>query len=53
MKRYLSVGLFGLLSAYATFAPPNLVRVRVRVILVDQELSQKPVSAWALHGFVA
>jgi len=43
MKRYLSVGLFGLLSAYATFAPPNLVRVRVRVILVDQELSQKPV----------
>ena len=43
MKRYLSVGLFGLLSAYATFAQPNLVRVRVRVILVDQELSQKPV----------
>src|SRR5437899_276393 len=43
MKRYLSVVLFGLLSAYAAFAQPNLVRVRVRVILVDQELSQKPV----------
>ena len=43
MKRYLSVVLFGLLSAYATFAQPNLIRVRVRVILVDQELSQKPV----------
>ncbi len=43
MKRYLSVVLSGLLSANPTFAQPNLVRVRVRVILVDQELSQKPV----------
>src|SRR5436309_15322118 len=43
MKRYLSVVLFGLLSALATLAHPNLVKVRLRVILVDQELSQKPV----------
>src|SRR5437899_6478938 len=43
MKRYLSVVLFGLLSAYASFAQPNLARVRVRVILADQELRQKPV----------
>src|SRR5213080_968347 len=43
MKRYLSVVLFGLLSALATLAQPNLVKVRLRVILVDQELSQKPV----------
>lgn len=44
MKRYLSVVLLLLLaSACATLAQPNLVRVRVRVILVDQELTQKPV----------
>src|SRR6266852_4618978 len=43
MKRYLSVVLFGLVSALATPAQPNLVKVRVRVILVDQELTQKPV----------
>src|SRR5437870_8077522 len=43
MKRYLSVVLFGLLSALATLAHPNLVKFRLRVILVDQELSQKPV----------
>src|SRR5258708_6168858 len=43
MKRYLSVVLLGLVSASATLASPNLVKVRVRVILVDQELSQKPV----------
>jgi S1-C subfamily serine protease len=43
MKRYLSVFLLGLLSAYATLAQPNLVKVRVRVILVDQDLNQKPV----------
>src|SRR5882724_2169508 len=43
MKRYLSVILFGLVSASATLAQPNLVKVRVRVILVDQELTQKPV----------
>ena len=43
MKRYLSVVLLGLVSAWATPAQPNLVKVRVRVILVDQELSQKPV----------
>ena len=43
MKRYLSVVLLGLLSAYTTLGQPNLVKVRVRVILVDQELSQKPV----------
>src|SRR5467141_222089 len=43
MKRYLSVFLLGLVSAWATSAQPNLVKVRVRVILVDQELSQKPV----------
>src|SRR6266849_5542430 len=43
MKRYLSVILLGLVSAWATLAQPNLVKVRVRVILVDQELSQKPV----------
>jgi len=43
MKRYLSVVLFGLVSASATLAQPNLVKVRVRVILVDQELTQKPV----------
>src|SRR5882724_8804933 len=43
MKRYLSVILFGPVSASATLAQPNLVKVRVRVILVDQELTQKPV----------
>jgi hypothetical protein len=43
MKRYLSVVLLVLLSACATPAQPNLVKVRVRVILVDQELTQKPV----------
>src|SRR6266478_7408248 len=43
MKRYLSVLLLGLVSACAALAQPNLVKVRVRVILVDQELSQKPV----------
>src|SRR2546425_12002855 len=43
MKRYLSVVLFGLVSASGTLAQPNLVSVRVRVILVDQELNQKPV----------
>ncbi|GAC1615721.1 MAG: hypothetical protein NVS9B13_00240 [Candidatus Acidiferrum sp.] len=43
MKRYVSVVLFGLLSASTMLAQPNLVKVRVRVILVDQELNQKPV----------
>ncbi len=43
MKRYLAVILSLLASACATLAQPNLVKVRVRVILVDQELSQKPV----------
>src|SRR5258708_38276477 len=43
MKRYLSVFLFALLSAWAMPAPPNLVKVLVRVILVDQDLNQKPV----------
>ena len=43
MKRYLSVVLLGLVSAWATSANPNLVKVRVRVILVDQDLNQKPV----------
>jgi S1-C subfamily serine protease len=43
MKRYRSVVLLALLSAYATLALPNLVKVRVRVILVDQDLNQKPV----------
>src|SRR5260370_41719178 len=43
MKRYLSVFLFALVSAWATPAQPNLVKVRVRVILVDQDLNQKPV----------
>ena len=44
MKRYLSViSLLLLAPAYATLAQPNLVKVRVRVILVDQELTQKPV----------
>ena len=43
MKRYLAVILSLLVSACATLAQPNLVKVRVRVILVDQELTQKPV----------
>src|SRR5260370_11858361 len=43
MKRYLSVLLLGLVSACAALAQPNSVKVRVRVILVDHELSQKPV----------
>src|SRR2546428_2634564 len=43
MKRYLSVVLLGLLSVCLTLAQPNLVKVRVRVILVDQDLNQKPV----------
>src|SRR5438874_602439 len=43
MKRYLSLVLLGLVSACAASAHPNLVRVRVRVILVDQDLNQKPV----------
>src|SRR5437879_3350166 len=43
MKRYPSVVLLAILSAYATLAQPNLVKVRVRVILVDQDLNQKPV----------
>src|SRR5713101_232142 len=43
MKRSLSVILVLLASACAALAQSNLVKVRVRVILVDQELSQKPV----------
>src|SRR5260370_3607937 len=43
MKRYLSVFLLGLVSAWTTSAQCNLVKVRVRVILVDQDLNQKPV----------
>ena len=43
MNRYLSVFLLGLVSAWTTSAQPNLVKVRVRVILVDQDLNQKPV----------
>ncbi len=43
MKRYLSLVLLGLVSAWATSAHPTLVKVRVRVILVDQDLNQKPV----------
>src|SRR5260370_1330982 len=43
MKLHMSAVLFALLSVSATQAQPNLVKVRVRVILVDQELSQKPV----------
>ena len=43
MKRYLSLVLLGLVSACAASAHPYLVRVRVRVILVDQDLNQKPV----------
>src|SRR5712691_5678512 len=43
MKRYRSVLLLGLLSVYPALAQPNLVKVRVRVILVDQDLNQKPV----------
>src|SRR5882724_9690677 len=43
MKRSLSVVLLGLVSASVTQAQPNLVKVRVRVILVDQELNQKAV----------
>ena len=35
--------LFALLFVSATQAQPNLVKVRVRVILVDQELNQKAV----------
>lgn len=43
MQRSLSLILVLFASACATLAQPNLVKVRVRVILVDQELSQKPV----------
>src|SRR5438552_18154637 len=43
MKRYLLLVLFGLVSALAASAYPSLVIVRVRVILVDQDLNQKPV----------
>src|SRR5260370_223256 len=43
MKRYLSVVFLGLFSACGTLGQPNLVKGRIRVILVDQELSQKPV----------
>jgi len=43
MKRYLSIVLLALVSASVTLPTPNLVKVRVRVILVDQDLNQKPV----------
>ena len=43
MKRSLSLILVLLASSCAALPQPNLVKVRVRVILVDQELSQKPV----------
>src|SRR5258705_1608343 len=43
MKRSLSLILMLLSSSCAALPQPNLVKVRVRVILVDQELSQKPV----------
>src|SRR5437899_1108441 len=46
MKRYLSLVLLGLVSALAASAHPNLVKVRVRVLLVDHNLNQKPVPCY-------
>jgi len=43
MRVRISAALFALLFVSATQALPNLVKVRVRVILVDQELNQKAV----------
>jgi len=43
MRVHILAVLFALLSVSATQAQPNLVKVRVRVILVDQELNQKAV----------
>src|SRR5215469_6915598 len=41
--RTLTVSLLFLASIFAAQAQPHLVKVRVRVILVDRELNQKPV----------
>lgn len=43
MKRRLSLLLFLFVCASAVLARPDSVRVRIRVILVDKELNQKPV----------
>ena len=43
MRLYISAVLFGLLCVSAAQAQANLVKVRVRVILVDQQLNQKAV----------
>jgi S1-C subfamily serine protease len=43
MRRPFSVSLLFLASIFAAQAQPHLVKVRVRVILVDRELNQKPV----------
>src|SRR5437660_285174 len=43
MRLYISAVLFGLLCVSAAQAQANRVKVRVRVILVDQQLNQKAV----------
>jgi len=43
MRLHISALLVGLLFVSATQAQPNLVKVRVRVILVDHDLNQKVV----------
>jgi len=43
MMRVLRFALLLFACAFAVQAQPNVVKVRVRVILVDQELNQKPV----------
>jgi S1-C subfamily serine protease len=43
MKHFRSAVLLLLVSAFAAQAQPHTVKVRVRVILVDRELNQKPV----------
>ncbi|MBZ5502983.1 MAG: S1C family serine protease [Acidobacteriia bacterium] len=48
MKRYLAVFLLGLAWASAAQAQGHVVKVRVRVILVDQDLNQKPVPFFAI-----
>ena len=43
MMRVLRFTVLLLVCSFAVLAQPNLVKVRVRVILVDRELNQKPV----------
>src|SRR5512136_3071372 len=43
MTRFLRIALFLSFCSFAVQASPDLVKVHVRVILVDRDLNQKPV----------